>query len=56
MTRRRILLGLALLGVLGGTVAPALADDGYTRVCVIATSDPNHPGRSPICVWVPIEP
>jgi hypothetical protein len=56
MSRRRILIGLALVGVLGGTVAPALADDGYTRVCLIATNDHNNPGQSAVCVWVPVEP
>ena len=56
MSRKRILIGLALVGVIGGTVAPALADDGYTRICIIATNDRNNPGQSPVCVWVPIEP
>ena len=55
MSRRRLLIALALVGVTAGTVAPALADDGYTRVCVIATHDRNNPGSSPVCVWVPVE-
>jgi hypothetical protein len=53
MTRRRILLGLVAVAVLGGTAAPALADDGSTRFCVIATHDRNNPGPAPICVWIP---
>jgi hypothetical protein len=56
MSPRRILFGLALVGVMAGTIAPALADDGYTRICVMATNDRNNPGQSPLCVWVPIEP
>jgi hypothetical protein len=56
MSRRRILIGLALAGVVAGTAAPALADDGSTRVCIIATHDHNNPAPSPLCVWVPIEP
>ena len=56
MSRRRILIGLALVGVMAGSVAPALADDGSTRICVMATNDHNNPGQSNLCVWVPIEP
>jgi hypothetical protein len=55
MTARRILLGVALLGVVAGTAAPALADDGGTKVCVVATHDRNNPGPAPLCVWIPIE-
>jgi hypothetical protein len=55
MSRRRILLGLAVVGVLAGSAAPALAEDGTSRVCVIATNDRNNPGQSPLCVWVPID-
>ena len=55
MTRRRILLGIALLGVVGGTAAPALADDGGTKVCIVATHDRNNPGPAPLCVWIPVE-
>ena len=56
MSRRRILIDLALVGVVAGTAAPALAKDGSTRVCVVATNDHNNPGPAPVCVWVPIEP
>ena len=56
MTRVRLALGLAAFGVLAATAAPALADDGYTKVCLVATNDRNNPGQSPLCVWVPIEP
>jgi hypothetical protein len=55
MSRRRILLGLAFLGVMAGTAAPALAEDGTSRVCIMATNDRNHPGQSPLCVWLPID-
>jgi hypothetical protein len=55
MTRRRMLLGLACLGVLAGTVSPALADDSGTKVCLVATHDRNNPDQSPLCVWVPID-
>ena len=55
MSRRRILLGLAVLGVVAGTAAPALAEDGTSRVCIMATNDRNNPGQSPLCVWVPID-
>ncbi|MCA1711693.1 MAG: hypothetical protein LC789_08705 [Actinobacteria bacterium] len=55
MTRRRILLGAALLGVLAGTAAPALAEDGRTTVCLVTTNDRNNPGAEPVCVWVPVE-
>lgn len=53
MTPRRVLLVLAAIGVLCGTAAPALADDGSTRVCVNATHDRNNPGPAPLCVWIP---
>ena len=55
MTRKRVLLALAVVGVLGSTAAPALAEDGYTRVCVGATNDPNNRGFAPICAWVPVD-
>ena len=55
MTRRRILLGVAMLGVVAGTAAPALADDGRTTVCLVATHDRNNPGTEPVCVWIPVE-
>ena len=55
MSRRRILLGLAFLGVMAGTAAPALAEDGHSRVCIMATNDRNHPGQSPLCVWLPVD-
>jgi hypothetical protein len=55
MTRVRIAVCLAAFGVLAATAAPALADDGSTRVCVNATNDKNHPGKAPICVWVPVD-
>jgi hypothetical protein len=55
MSARRIVLALSLVGVVAGSVAPALADDGSTRVCVNATHDKNHPGPAPLCVWVPVD-
>jgi hypothetical protein len=55
MSRRRILLGLTVLGVMAGTAAPALAEDGTTRVCIMLTNDRNNPGQSPLCVWVPVD-
>lgn len=55
MTRRRTLLGLVVLALLGGTALPALADDGSTRVCVNATHDRNNPGPAALCVWVPVD-
>jgi hypothetical protein len=55
MSRRRILLGFAITGVLAGSVAPALADDGGSKVCLVATNDRTNPGPAPLCVWVPIE-
>lgn len=55
MTRVRLALCLAAFGVLTATAAPALAQDGSTRVCVNATHDKNNPGSAPLCVWVPIE-
>lgn len=54
MTRSRIFIGLTLLGVLGGTAAPALAYTGSSRVCVNATHDKNNPGPAPLCVWAPV--
>ena len=55
MTRARLAVCLAALGVLAATAAPALADDGSTRVCLMATHDKNNPGPPTLCVWVPIE-
>jgi hypothetical protein len=55
MSRRRILLGLAITGIVAGTISPALADDGGTKVCIVATHDRNNPGPAPLCVWVPVE-
>jgi hypothetical protein len=53
MTRVRFAVCLAAFGVLAATAAPALADDGYTKICVNATNDHNNPGKAPICVWLP---
>ena len=53
MTRVRFAVCLAAFGVLAATAAPALADDGSTRVCVNATNDHNNPGKAPLCVWLP---
>lgn len=51
MSPRRVLLGLAAIGVLCGTAVPALADDVSTRVCVNTNHDRN--GSAPLCVWIP---
>ena len=53
MTRARLTLGLVAVGLLAATAAPALADDGQTRVCVILTNDRNNPGPAALCAWVP---
>jgi hypothetical protein len=56
MTRRRILIAVALVGAIGGTAAPALANDGNnSRVCINATHDKNNPGPAAFCVWVPVD-
>ena len=55
MTRVRLALCLAAFGVLAATAAPALADDGSSRICVNATNDKDRPGNAPICVWVPLD-
>ena len=53
MTRVRLAVCLAALGLVAGTAAPALADDGSTRICINATNDKNNPGKAPLCVWIP---
>jgi hypothetical protein len=55
MSARRIVLALSLVGVVAGAAAPALADDGSTRVCLNATHDKNNPGPAAVCVWVPVD-
>lgn len=55
MSARRIVLALSCVGVVAGTVAPALADDGSTRVCLVATHDKSNPGPASYCVWVPVD-
>ena len=55
MTRLRLAVALAALGVVAGTAVPALADDGSTRVCVVATHDKATPGPPSLCVWVPVD-
>ncbi|MCU1591916.1 MAG: hypothetical protein JWP11_3172 [Frankiales bacterium] len=55
MTRVRLAVCLAALGVLAATAAPALADDGSTRVCLMAVHDKNNPGPPTVCVWVPVD-
>ena len=55
MTRVRLALCLAAFGVLTAAAAPALAEDGSTRICVNATNDKENPGKAPICVWVPLD-
>lgn len=55
MTRARLVLCLAAFGVLAATAGPAMAGDGSTRVCVVATHDRSTPGPASLCVWVPID-
>ena len=55
MTRARLAVCLAAFGFVAATAAPALAEDGQSRVCIILTNDRNNPGSSPLCVWVPVE-
>lgn len=56
MTRRRVLLSLALVAIVGGAASPALANGQDTsRVCINATHDMDHPGEAPLCVWIPVD-
>jgi hypothetical protein len=55
VTRARLAICLVALGVVAGTAAPALADDGSTRVCLMLTHDRNNPGPPSLCVWVPVD-
>lgn len=56
MTRARLAICLVALGLIGGVAAPAaMADDGSTRVCLVATHDKNNPGPPSLCVWVPVD-
>jgi hypothetical protein len=56
MTRRRLLIAVALVGAIGGSAAPALANEGdNSRICINATHDKNNPGPAVICVWVPVD-
>ena len=55
MSRARLVALLLLVGVLFGTAAPALADDGSTRVCLLATNDRNNAGPPALCVFAPVE-
>jgi hypothetical protein len=56
MSRLRLAACLVVVGIIGGTAGPALAngsDNSY--VCLMATHDKNHPGPPSICVWVPVD-
>lgn len=55
MSRTRIVGLLLLGGVLLGTAAPALASDGSTRVCLLATNDRENAGPPALCVFAPVE-
>lgn len=56
MNRARLLVILLLTGAFVGTAAaPALAGDGSTQVCVLATNDRNNAGPPAFCVFVPVE-
>lgn len=55
MSRRRIVVALAVTAAVAGSAVPALADSGDgTRVCLVATHDRNNPGPAPLCVWAPV--
>jgi len=55
MNRARLVGLLLLAGVLVGTAAPAMAEDGSTRVCLLATNDRDNAGPPALCVFAPVE-
>jgi hypothetical protein len=57
MTRRRLILAVLTVAVLGGSAGPALADpkgaDAVAKqICVGVAHDPDHRGSDAYCVTV----
>jgi hypothetical protein len=55
---RRVVMGVALVGVLAGGAGAAFADTGETRkpqheLCLLFSQDPDHSSTQDLCVTWP---